>query len=335
MWATSSASTRTANCSTRPARSGRPGWPRIRGSAWSTDFDDLRTWLPTVDHEASDQVLLALAMLAAPDGGDDIAAAAALAKCLLPGACRLAGWLSTLPPREVFRDSQPVTAGTWSAVERIDELVASQLWIEVRTFRWRRLRKVAANILISTRVGVLREVGDFFYVSRADRTWANTTLVESFSTGDLDPCDGGAWSKGEMPTERVVGALFHRPGILADAGPEQEEPSATEELLELLAWACDHKVISPADRYLLLCLVEEADRVETRRLARGYGGLLSNEVSSRVAPRIGVSEATVRRHGSRSMRALAEAAPRKFGHDEYAPEVIARATPRHIGDWRW
>ena len=85
--------------------------------------------------------------------------------------------------------------------------------------------------------------------------------------------------------------------------------------LELLAWACDHQVISPADRYLLLCLVEEADRVETRRLARGCGGLLSNEVSSRVSRRIGVSEATVRRHGSRSMRALA-AAQRKFGHDE-------------------
>jgi hypothetical protein len=280
-------------------------------------FDDLRAWLPSVDREASDEVLLALAMLAAPDGGDDIAAAAALAKCLLPGACRLAGWLSTLPPREVFRDSQPVTAGTWSAVERIDELVASQLWIEVRTFKWRRLRKVAANVLINTRVGVLREVGDFFHVSRADRTWANTSPVDSFSSGDLFDAEGGKpWAAGEMPTERVTGASFRWPEILADPGPEQGEPSATEELLELLAWACDHQVISPADRYLLLCLVEEADQVETRRLARGYGGLLSNEVSSRVAPRIGVSEATVRRHGSRSMRALAEAAPRKFGHDE-------------------
>ena len=299
------------------ARQKWPAWVAADPRLGVVDnFDDLRSWLPTVDHETSDQVLLALAMLAAPDGGDDIAAAAALAKCLLPGACRLAGWLSTLPPREVFRDSQPVMAGTWSAVERVDELVASQLWIEVRTFKWRRTRKVAANILINTRVGVLREVGDFFYVSRADRTWANTTLVESFSAGDLTSVDGGAGYSAEMPTERVAAALFHRPEILADAGPEQEEPSATEELLELLAWACDHKVISPADRYLLLCLVEEADRVETRRLARGYGGLLSNEVSSRVAPRIGVSEATVRRHGSRSMRALAEAAPRKFGHDE-------------------
>ncbi|MBZ5733556.1 hypothetical protein K8Z61_03520 [Nocardioides sp. TRM66260-LWL] len=279
-------------------------------------FDELRAWLPSVDSSASDEVLLALAMLAAPDGGDDIAAAAALAKCLLPGACRLAGWLSTLPPREVFRDSQPVAAGSWSAVERIDELVASQLWIEVRTFKWRRLRKVAANILINTRVGVLREVGDFFHVSRADRTWANTTLVESFSTGDLDASDGAAWSKGELATEPVAGALRHRPEILADAGPEQEEPSATEELLELLAWACENQVISAADRYLLLCLVDEADRIETRNLTRGYGGLLSNEVSSRVAPRIGVSEATVRRHGSRTVRALAAAAPRKFGHDE-------------------
>jgi hypothetical protein len=300
------------------ARQKWPAWVAADPRLGVVDsFDDLRAWLPTVDREASDEVLLALAMLAAPDGGDDVAAAAALAKCLLPGACRLAGWLSTLPPREVFRDSQPVTAGTWSAVERIDELVASQLWIEVRTFKWRRLRKVAANILINTRVGVLREVGDFFYVSRADRTWANTTLVESFSAGDLNDGDGAAWSATEMPTERVASALFHRTDILADhTGPEHQEPSATEELLELLAWACDNQVISPADRYLLLCLVEEADRVETRNMARGYGGLLSNEVSSRVAPRVGVSEATVRRHGSRSMRALAAAAPRKFGHDE-------------------
>jgi hypothetical protein len=224
--------------------------------------------------------------------------------------------LSTLPPKEVFRDSQPATGGTWSAVERIDELVASQLWIEIRTFKWRRLRKVAANVLINTRVGVLREVGDFFQVSRADRTWANTTLVGSFSVSDLTSPDGGAGNSAEVPTERIAGALVHRPQILADTGPEKEESSATEELLELLAWACKEQVISPADRYLLLCLVEEAARVETRNARRGCGGLLSNEVSSRVAPRIGASEATVRRHGSRSMRALAEAAPRRFGHDQ-------------------
>ena len=214
------------------------------------------TGTPTTGLGVVAVVLVAVSVSPAAGEPHALAAAAALAKCLLPGACRLAGWLSTLPPREVFRDSQPVMAGTWSAVERVDELVASQLWIEVRTFKWRRLRKVAANILINTRVGVLREVGDFFYVSRADRTWANTTLVESFSVGDLTSADGGAGYSAEMPTERVAGALFHRPEILADAGPEQEEPTATEELLELLAWACDHEVIGPADRYLLLCLVD-------------------------------------------------------------------------------
>ena len=300
------------------ARGWWPEWvaedPRLGVVA---EFDDLRAWLRSADRDACDEVLLALAMLAAPDGGDDIAAAAALAKCLLPGACRLAGWLSTLPPREVFRDSQPVLAGTWSAVERIDELVASQLWIELRTFPWRRLRKVAANILMNTRVGVLREVGGSFYLTRADRTWANTTLVESVPSGDLASAHRARWSAGEGPTGRVAGALLHRPEILArQSGHEHAEPSAAAELLELLTWACENKVISAADRYLLLCLVEEADRVETRNLARGYGGLLSNEVSRRVAPRVGVSEATVRRHGSRSMRALAEAAPRRFGYGE-------------------
>ena len=50
--------------------------------------------------------------------------------------------------------------------------------------------------------------------------------------------DGGAGYSAEMPTERVAGALFNRSDILADAGPEQEESSATEELLELLGWAC-------------------------------------------------------------------------------------------------
>ena len=198
--------------------------------------------------------------------------------------------------------------------------MASQLWIEVRTFPWRRLRKVAANILMNTRAGVLREVGGYFHLSRTDRTWANTTLVESFSSGD--PTDTGtAPHPGQTLTPRVTGALRHRPEILAhQPGPDHHEPSAAEELLELLTWACEHQVISDADRYLLLCLVEEADRVQTRNLTRGYGGLIGNELSSRVAPRVGTSQATVRRHASRSMRALAAAAPRKLAHDQSAAQ---------------
>ena len=61
--------------------------------------------------------------------------------------------------------------------------------------------------------------------------------------------------------------------------------------------------------------LHEADRVQTRNLGRGYGGLIGNELSMRVAPQLGVSQATVRRNASRSVRALAQAAGR-FGHDE-------------------
>lgn len=274
-------------------------------------FDDLRDWLPTVDRETADEVLVALAMLGAPDGGDDIAAAAALAKCLLPGACTLAVWLCTLRSRAVLRDNQPVTPGAWSTAQRIDELVASQLWIEVRTFPWRRLKKVAANILMNTRAGVLRACGDQFQLARFDRTWAHTDLVEAFATGDFATDE--AWREYPTSTRQVRAASF-RPGLLADPAPApDEDQSPLEELLEVLAWACEQQVISADDRHLLLCLVDEASRVETRRTGRGYGGLMANELSVRVASRVGVSESTVRRRASKSMRALAAAVPTRFG----------------------
>ena len=47
------------------ARQKWPAWVAADPRLGVVDnFDDLRSWLPTVDHETSDQVLLALAMLA-------------------------------------------------------------------------------------------------------------------------------------------------------------------------------------------------------------------------------------------------------------------------------
>jgi len=247
-------------------------------------FEDLRPWLRKASPAAADEVLLALAMLAAPDGGDDVAAAGALAKALLPGACLLASRLTATLSR---RDT------SWCASARIDELVAAQLWMEIRTFPWRRLNKVAANILMNTRAGVLRECDDFTQIERVDRTWANTFPLEALVRGDDE--DG------------VLHTLRAR--ICADAEPDT---SPLEELLDVLAWACENDVISDDDRLLLLCLVDEASRNDTRRTGRGNGGLTANEVSIKVAPRVGVSEATVRRRASRSMRALAEAVPSGF-----------------------
>jgi hypothetical protein len=254
------------------------------------EFGELRDWIASVPWDASDEVLLALAMLAAPDGGDDLAAAGALVKCLLPGACRLAASLTAMTPTG-FRGHQPATAtarGDW-----IDELVAAQLWIEVRSFPWRRRRKVAANILADTRAGCLRELGSHSQLIRVDRAWANTTVV--------DDRGGDGLALMSQPASVVGGA----------GGPGGGELSAAEELLEVLDQARAKDIISEADRVLLLCLVAEADQVSLR--GRGFGGLLSDEVSELVAGQVGVSPRTVRRHAGRAVKALAGATPGNRG----------------------
>lgn len=221
---------------------------------------ELRSWLPGADKAEADEALHALATLAAADGGDDIAAAAALAWALMPGACALANRLRTLDGH-------------------IDGIVAAQLWVEVRTFPWRRLRKVAANVLMNTRAGVLRDCGAKSQLERTDPTWSRTRPVDPYAT-----FWGGYASIGcERPTH---------PG---------------QELLELLEWGCENKVITDADRALLLCIVQAADRASTRRLGRGTGGLMANDVSEVVAQQWGIARSTVRRRARRSVDALSSA----------------------------
>lgn len=221
---------------------------------------DLRVWLRGANQVEADETLHALATLAAADGGDDIAAAAALAWALMPGACALANRLRTL---------------TW----HIDEIVAAQLWVEVRTFPWRRLRKVAANVLMNTRAGVLRDCDAKSQLERTDPTWSRTCSV--------DPAGafwgGYASTHCELPTHPA------------------------EELLELLEWGCETKVITDDDRALLLCLVEAADGSATRRMGRGTGGLMANNVSEAVAEQWGIAPKTVRRRARKSMDALSRA----------------------------
>jgi hypothetical protein len=279
-------------------------------------FDELPSWLRTADWEAADEVLLALAMLAAPDGGDDVAAAGALAKCLLPGACMVAARLSRLSPAgHGPSERQPATA-TPTAI--VDQMVASQLWIEVRSFPWRRLRKVAANILQNTRAGVLRECGASTQVRRVDRTWANTDPAESLTTGQTERIYFHPECPPPINHGRPAGFTLD---MLASPEADGELPSAVAELGELLTWACEHQVISPRDGHLLLCLVDEASRVEVGR-SRGCGGLLSDELATRVAPRLGVSGATVRRRASQSIRAIADAGPGRF---VYEPLIVDAA----------
>ena len=224
------------------------------------ELKDLRPWLKQATSEDADDVLQALAKRGAIDGGDDRAAAAALAWALLPGACLVAHRLRTLSPR-------------------IDEIVAAQLWLEIRSFPWERLTKVAANVLMNTRAGALKECGAASQLQRSDPTWHHTLPV--------DP---------EAPFWRGL-----------RAAPAEPEPTPADELLELLSWACDNRVITDNDRNLLLSLLEAADRTDSARVRRGRGGLLSNEISERVAKDYGVSPVTVRRRAGRSIQALSDA----------------------------
>lgn len=54
------------------------------------DLAELPAWLSDADCASADRVLLAMAQLSAPDGGDDVVATSALAWLLVPGASMLA-----------------------------------------------------------------------------------------------------------------------------------------------------------------------------------------------------------------------------------------------------
>lgn len=223
----------------------------------ATSVGELRTWLRGVDQARADRALLSLAELAATDGGDDRAAAGALAACLLPGAHTLAHRLHGLTPV-------------------IDQVVASELWLQVRTFPWRRLRKVAATILMNTRAGVLRECGAVSQVMR-----------HSVVQGRTIPID---------PT-----VLFAH----IESDPQSED-EAEAELQELLQMACADEVISASDRQLLLCLVAAAGR-EGKLTKGARSGLMGNALNARVAEDLGVSVSTLRRRARRTIGALSQA----------------------------
>ena len=237
---------------------------RDRWSSWRLEHEaldvvedlvDLPTWMRNAEPENADRVLLALAELASPEGGDDLVATGALAWLLLPGASLLAARLATL-------------------TSSIDEVLAAQLWVEARTFPWQRGRRVAANILMNARKAVMRDLG---VGVAADPAWSRSILI--------------------APTEDVWGVLD---GPATDTQPEHE-------LAELLEWACSQGVITEDDRALLVDVAATADRHQPRRAGRGHAGLLSNDVSTEVAHRHGVSPITIRRRTRRCVQALRDA----------------------------
>ena len=173
----------------------RQRWPQWTGQHPALrvvdDLLDLPGWLASAEKDHGDQVLHTLARLASPRGGDDIAASGALVWLLLPGASLLANRLRNL-------------------THRIDEVVAAQLWVEARSFPWERGRKVAANVLMNTRKGVLRDLGVGELLRHLDPTWAKALVLSP--TADL-------WRVIE-PSRPARAARRGRQGLTAKAASE-------------------------------------------------------------------------------------------------------------------
>ena len=215
---------------------------------------ELPEWVRHAGPQEANEVLLALAELGAADGGDDPAATAALLWLLLPGAVGVAHALR-------------------SVSERIDELVAGQLWICARTVSWAKGVAVAATVLLNTRREVLTELG----LSKQARAggyeipWADLAYL----------CGRWSWAT-------PVGT-----------GTSPGEDAAV--LRGLLEDAIAAGVVTGDDAHLLLALAQAAD---TRRGGRGLGGLLARSTSTDVAREWGVSRASVTRRADRALRAL-------------------------------
>ena len=137
-----------------------------------------------------DDVLIALAELANPEGGDSLEAAALLCQLLIPAVVStlLTGFSGA---RELSRDD-------------VTNLVATQLWLAARTFPWRTHRKVAMSIRWTVRRAVFAELGFVNHLVRVDRTWAVTSTA-----GDqrLDALVSMA-DQGDVPPERQLGLLL-------------------------------------------------------------------------------------------------------------------------------
>lgn len=239
---------------------------RQRWSAWQRehtvlaeveDLADLPDHVRSAERDEADAMLLALAELSSPEGGDDVAATGVLAWLLLPGVSLLAARMATLTPT-------------------IDEVLAAQLWVEARTFPWKRGHRVAANILMNTRKSVMRDLG---VGEAAEASWARCAPVD--------------------PTEGIWNHMAADP---ADVPPERE-------LAELLERACRFGVLTTSERGLLMDVAETADRRGVARAGRGYAGLLGNEVCREVAQMHGVSPITVRRRASRLVQTLRTSIP--------------------------
>lgn len=199
--------------------------------------------------QVANEVMLGLARLAAVDGGDDGDAALVLAWLLLPTAIRAAAW---------YRPAAP---------EDIDELVAGQLFLQVRTYPWQtRPGSVGAGIGRDLRRHIGQELG---------------LITPRFQMVAVDP-------------------------LILDTNPaEPVDPPAELTVIALMDEAEQNGVLSAGHRALLEELMEQGIASgATPARTRSLGGLASPALTSVVAARRRVSIRTIRRQVGDAVAAI-------------------------------
>ncbi|MCK0113527.1 hypothetical protein MWU75_15370 [Ornithinimicrobium sp. F0845] len=237
------------------------GWKRARPVLGVCDeLPDLRTWVRRqTDPGAVNTVLLTLAELGAEDGGDDPAAAGALLWLLMPGAVRMAQSLMPLS-------------------DKVDQLVAAQLWLSARTVNWSKGIQVAGTLLMNTRRDAVEELG----LSRRRRAARSREV----------PVDDIELIHALRPPWQPV-----QPGEDSTAS----SPGACDLLHDLLEVAATEGRVDLDDCRILL---ELADAAESPRASRGHAGLLGREAAAVVAAERGISRATVCRRAKSALTVL-------------------------------
>ena len=204
----------------------------------------------------ADELLAALVRLGAVDGGNDQEAAHAVALLLTAVADRLAGQL-----RNLSAD--------------IDQMVAGQVWLQIREFPWRRRRRaIAKNILMDARGALLRDLG----VDTRRRSRGVVLLL-------TDPGQEAVMSSGS----RALAWL-----------EAHTTPGEDLNLVEVLHWATGNGVLTPSEAAIL----SELASVQVAGAVRGLNSAAEINV---VATARGVNERTVRRSRDRAVSSLVSA----------------------------
>lgn len=244
----------------------------------ATTFDDFERWTRTAPPGELAEATRALAELAAESGGDDLDAAAALARVLVGGATRLA--IDITRHIHITFPDQRLEDGC------VDHLVASALWLTIREFPYSDLRNVVGNVLARTKYRVLLELDDPGQLRRQRSSWAATRPSESLTTGqttatiDLAPVSD-PWAPSSGTTE------------------------AADEVLDVCTSAVQAHLITPECADLLLEALSLASEASGNTCRRS-GGVFSTRGVTVLAREHHMSPGTVRRRLRETIATLRE-----------------------------